>query len=152
MNLHSFFFSCFSGVHIKILCQVTIMFTASLPNNLEKEVEITVMLTFSVPACWCGHVFIQPVSLQPVIVARGFVFMRIKQVEHRKAIGFAAVIIQLGFLCISSVATPYEKGTKLAAEKGMTRGEEIFQQPQRQAKENLQHLCELQPVLQIQNV
>lgn len=36
--------------------------------------------------------------------------MCVNQVEHGRAISFAAVIMELGFLCMSSVATPYERG------------------------------------------
>ena len=32
-----------------------------------------------------------------------------KQVEHGRAISFAAVIMELSFLCMSSVATPSER-------------------------------------------
>lgn len=42
--------------------------------------------------------------------------MCVNQVEHGRAIGFAAVITELGFLCMSSVATPYERGLDLRRE------------------------------------
>jgi len=36
--------------------------------------------------------------------------MCVNQVEHGRAISFAAVIMELGFLGTGGVATPYERG------------------------------------------
>lgn len=74
---------------------------------------------------------------------KGVVFMCIKQVECGRGISFAAVIMELSFLCLSSVATPYERGLNQGV-NGQSRRNKIFQQSQRKAKANPYNLYELQ--------